>query len=200
MDIKEFFEQSAGKWFSHRTNYDLVDKQSREAKSEIIIENLPVDNPEVVQLCQLYNVKTNQVSCAAKFNWNDTTKLNQKLTGSTVVVFLPDTDNNSGQLLRQGSLTANNSTNKFINNSTNSINNLNPGRYLLGSDECLTLVIEDDGISIEERLWFASPNLRMRVSVTKYQEGFSTSAFTTEIRMGGSPQPAKTSVTNSVGS
>jgi hypothetical protein len=194
MDIKEFFEQSAGKWFSHRTNYDLVDKHSREAKSDIIIENLPGDNPEVVQLCQQYNVNPNHIICAAKFNWNDTTKLNQKLTGSTVVVFVPDKDNNSGKLLRQGNLITNNSISNSI---SNSINTLKPGSYLLGSDECLTLIIEDDGVSIEERIWFASSNLRMRVSVTKYQEGFSTSAFTTEIRMGGSPQPAKTSAANS---
>jgi CpeS-like protein len=194
MDIKEFFEQSAGKWFSHRTNYDLVDKHSREAKSDIIIENLPGDNPEVVQLCQQYNVNPNHIICAAKFNWNDTTKLNQKLTGSTVVVFVPDKDNNSGKLIRQGNLITNNSISNSISNSTNT---LKPGSYLLGSDECLTLIIEDDGVSIEERIWFASSNLRMRVSVTKYQEGFSTSAFTTEIRMGGSPQPAKTSAANS---
>jgi hypothetical protein len=194
MDIKEFFEQSAGKWFSHRTNYDLVDKHSREAKSDIIIENLPGDNPEVVQLCQQYNVNPNHIICAAKFNWNDTTKLNQKLTGSTVVVFVPDKDNNSGKLIRQGNLITNNSISNSI---SNSINTLKPGSYLLGSDECLTLIIEDDGVSIEERIWFASSNLRMRVSVTKYQEGFSTSAFTTEIRMGGSPQPAKTSAANS---
>jgi hypothetical protein len=194
MDIKEFFEQSAGKWFSHRTNYDLVDKQSREAKSDIIIENLPGDNPEVVQLCQQYNVNPNHIICAAKFNWNDTTKLNQKLTGSTVVVFVPDKDNNNGKLLRQGNLITNNSISNSISNPTNT---LKPGSYLLGSDECLTLIIEDDGVSIEERIWFASSNLRMRVSVTKYQEGFSTSAFTTEIRMGGSPQPAKTSAANS---
>ena len=36
----------------------------------------------------------------------------------------------------------------------------------------------------EERLWFASPNLRMRVSVLKRFGGFSMASFTSEIRMG----------------
>jgi len=40
------------------------------------------------------------------------------------------------------------------------------GRYIMGSDE-LTLITEYETMSSEERLWFASPNLRMRVSVLK---------------------------------
>jgi hypothetical protein len=37
----------------------------------------------------------------------------------------------------------------------------------------------------EERLWFASPNLRLRTSILKRFGGFSMASFCSEIRMGG---------------
>jgi hypothetical protein len=59
------------------------------------------------------------------------------------------------------------------------------GRYIMGSDDALTLITEYETMSSEERLWFASPNLRLRVSVLKRFGGFSMASFTSEIRMGG---------------
>ena len=44
----------------------------------------------------------------------------------------------------------------------------------------------------EERLWFASPNLRMRVSVIKRSGSFSVTSFISEIRMGGTSSAKKT--------
>jgi len=45
MDIQEFFELSAGKWFSHRTSHHLAFKQSESGKSDITIEML--EDPEL---------------------------------------------------------------------------------------------------------------------------------------------------------
>jgi hypothetical protein len=61
----------------------------------------------------------------------------------------------------------------------------------MGEDGALTLTTEYETMWSEERLWFASPNLRMRVSVLKRFGGFSMASFTSEIRMGGSPAAAK---------
>ena len=176
MNIEEFFELSAGKWFSHRTKKDLVGKTSGEGKSEIIIESLPTQHPEVVKVCEYYQIDPKQAACAAKFNWNDTTRLNQKNTGSTVVVLIPNADNpQSGKFLHQ-----------IPDNGKPS-----PGKYKIGEDEALTLTVESENMHSEERLWFASPNLRMRVSITKDSEGFSTTSFTSEIRMGATPASTK---------
>ncbi len=41
------------------------------------------------------------------------------------------------------------------------------GSYKMGNDGALTLITEYETMSSEERLWFASPNLRMRVGVLK---------------------------------
>ena len=58
------------------------------------------------------------------------------------------------------------------------------GTYKMGNDGALTLITEYETMSSEERLWFASPNLRTRVGVLKRFGGFSMASFTSEIRMG----------------
>ena len=66
------------------------------------------------------------------------------------------------------------------------------GSYKMGSDDALTLTTEYETMWSEERLWFASPNLRMRVGILKRFGGFSMASFTSEIRMGGTSAAAKT--------
>ena len=58
------------------------------------------------------------------------------------------------------------------------------GRYKMGDDEALTLSTEYESMYSEERLWFASPNLRLRNSILKRFGGFSMATFCSEIRMG----------------
>ena len=179
MNIEEFFELSAGKWFSHRTNHHLAFKQSEDGKSDIIMEILAADHPEVIKLCQQYEIDPSTASCGARVTWNDLMQRDKKHSGSTVLALIPDADNpKEGKLLRE---------------MTSGEKAPIAGRYQMGSDDALTLTTEDETMSSEERLWFASPNLRMRVSVVKRLGGFSMSSFTSEIRMGGTPPSAKKS-------
>jgi hypothetical protein len=180
MDIKEFFELSAGKWFSHRTSHHLAFKQAEDGKSDIVIETLPKDHPEVIKLCQQYEVDPNSASCGARVTWNGTMEWDEeKHKGSTVLVTVPDENNpHEGKLLREMGYAEKTPV---------------AGTYKMGSDDALTLITEYETMSSEERLWFASPNLRMRVSVLKRFGGFSMASFTSEIRMGGSATAAKTS-------
>lgn len=183
MNIKEFFELSAGKWFSHRTSHHLAFKQSEDGKSDIVIEMLVPDHPEVVKLCQQYEVDPALVQCGARVSWNGTMEWDEeKHTGSTVLVTVPDPDKPSeGKLLREVGYAEKVPV---------------AGRYIMGSDDALTLITEYETMSSEERLWFASPNLRMRVSVLKRFGGFSMASFTSEIRMGGAPQSTEATETS----
>jgi CpeS-like protein len=182
MNIEEFFHLSAGKWFAHRTTHDLTSNQPTEAKSEIVIEELTTNAAEVIQLCELYQVQTNQASCGIKATWNDTTKLNQKNTGSVVLVLVPNSDNQEeGEFLRS------------IKDGEKPV----PGHYKLGSDESLTLTTKSETICSEERMWFASPNLRMRVSVIKQSDSCSVTSFISEIRMGVTTPAKESSTANS---
>ncbi|CCH66484.1 Phycoerythrin linker protein CpeS homolog [Richelia intracellularis HH01] len=170
MNIEEFFELSAGKWFAHRTYTDLISKTSEEGKSELIIKSLPIDHPGVIQVCQKYQFDPKQATCSAKLYWDDITKLNQKKTGSMIIVLIPSTES---PLLG-----------KFLHQIPESNVSLHlPGSYKIGEDEALTLYVRVGNTYLEERLWFASPNLRMRVSVAKNAGGVSYTSFTSEIRM-----------------
>ena len=174
MNIEEFLELSSGKWFSHRTSKNFAFQESEGSKSDIIIENLASDHPEVIKLCEQYQVETSSEKFAAKVNWNGTIeKKTEQHTGSTILILVPNADDpNQGRLLREmgdGEKT------------------LISGTYKIGSDDALTLTTEYENMWSEERLWFASPNLRMRVGVIKRFGGFSMTSFTSEIRMGGTP-------------
>lgn len=180
MNVQDFFELSVGKWFAHRTVQDLAANKANEAKSEIVVEKLPATHPDVVKLCEDFQLKSSSSVVAAKVNWNDTTKLNQKNVGSTVLVLVPSNNPDEGQLLRQ------------ISNENKPLQ----GHYKLGEDEALSLTVESETASYEERLWFASDNLRMRVNVVKQAGSVNTTSLTTEIRMGVPPVKAPETATS----
>ena len=178
MNIEEFFDLSIGKWFAHRSSHNLNAQESQEGKSDVFIEKLPGSHPEVVGLCEQHEVLSSSGTFGVKINWNDTTKLNQKETGSTILVFLPKEDNNSeGKLLPK----------------CTAVDKPAIGRYIMGSDEALSLTIKNGAISTEERIWFVHKNVRMRVSTVKNSSGLNIATFTSEIRMGGTPPDAKIS-------
>lgn len=171
MDIKEFFEQSAGKWFSQRTSHHLTPKPAETGQSNMVIEILPANAPEVIQLCQRYNIQPELALCGAKVTWEGSVGLNsKKQVDSTLLVPVPEPDKpNEGQVLRD----MGDAEKAPI-----------AGRYSLGSDDVLTLTTESEALCSEERWWFASPNLRMRTSILKQSGDYSKVSLYTEIRMG----------------
>ncbi|MGJ5675919.1 MAG: phycobiliprotein lyase [Nostochopsis sp.] len=187
MNIKEFFELSAGKWFSHRTSHHLAFKQSESGKSDIIIEMVAVDHPEVIKLCEQYEIDPKHASCGARVTWKGTMEWDEEdHKGSTVLVPVPNADNpNEGKLLREMGYAEKMPV---------------AGSYKMGDDQALTLITEYETMWSEERLWFASPNLRMRVGVLKRFGGFSMASFTSEIRMGGAVTEKASETANSVSS
>lgn len=181
MDIKEFFEQSAGKWFSQRTSHHLAFRQAENGKSNIIIEMIAADDPEVVKLCELYEVDASLALCGARVTWDGTMEWDEdkeKHNGSTVLVPVPDLDKpNEGRLLREMGYAEKAPV---------------AGRYIMGSDDALTLITDYETMYSEERLWFASPNLRLRTSILKRFGGFSMASLCSEIRMGVGQAPKQT--------
>jgi hypothetical protein len=185
MNIQEFFEQSAGKWFSQRTSHHLAFKQSESGKSNITIEMLASDAPEVIQLCQQYEIEPESALCGARVSWDGTMEWDdEKHQGSTVIVPVPDTDKpNEGRLLREVGYAEKVPV---------------AGRYMMGEDDALTLITDYETMYSEERLWFASPNLRLRTSILKRFGGFSMASLSSEIRMGVTkpPQQAQDAAAN----
>ncbi len=171
MDIQEFFQLSAGKWFSQRTSHHLAFKQAESGKSDIKIEMLSAEDPEVIKLCEQYEVDPALAWGGARVSWDGTMEWDQeKHAGSSVLVPIPDPEKpNEGQLLRNMGYAEKASV---------------AGRYVIGSDNSFTLITEYETMYSEERIWFASENLRLRASILKRFGGFSMASFCSEIRMG----------------
>lgn len=177
MDIQEFFQMSAGKWFSQRTSHHLAFKQSESGKSDIRIEMLPANDPEVIKLCQEYEIDPSLAWGGARVSWDGTMEWDQeKHTGSSVLVPIADPDKpGEGKLLRDVGYAEKAGV---------------AGRYIMSSDGAMTLITEYETMYSEERIWFASPNLRLRTSILKRFGGFSMASFCSEIRLGVTAAPA----------
>ncbi|MGG6266647.1 phycobiliprotein lyase [Leptolyngbya sp. AN03gr2] len=187
MDIVEFFEQSAGKWSSMRTSHHLAFKQQEGGKSTIQIELLEKTDPAVIQLCQMYEVDPETALCGARVTWDGTMEWDEeKHSGSTVLVPIADPENpQQGKLLREMGYAEKAPV---------------AGRYEMAENNELTLITEYDTMYSKERLWFESPNVRLRHSILKRFGGFSMASFCSEVRMGGAkpdPQAADTATVNS---
>lgn len=182
MDIQEFFQLSAGKWFSQRTSHHLAFKQSENGKSNLQIEMLAADHPDVIALCQEYNISPASAWGGARVSWDGTMEWDkEKHAGSSVLVPIPDPENpKEGKLLRDVGYAEKAGV---------------AGRYVIGDDGAMTLITEYETMYSEERIWFASPNLRLRTSILKRFGGFSMASFCSEIRMGLTQAPADTANT-----
>jgi hypothetical protein len=171
MDVTEFFQQSAGQWFSQRTHHHPASKPSESGKSDVQIEILSKDAPEVLQLCEQHAIDPALALCGVQASWSGMMNRDtSKRSGSTLLVPVAEPGkSNEGKLLRKS-----NSAQMAVSVS----------RYIMSADDVLTLITEDDEVYAEERIWFASPNLRLRTSVLKQSGGFRTSSFRSEIRLG----------------
>jgi hypothetical protein len=168
MDIKEFFELSAGKWFSQRSSHHPAAPQAAGDRSNLQVDLLENTDPAVLQACQQSQLDPNSAICGLQISWDGTVEMGlTKQQGSLLLIPVADTETpNQGKLLRQkGAETA-------------------LGQYHLGSDQALVMITQTSERHIEERLWYASPNLRLRTNVIKDAQGLSMSTFATEIRMG----------------
>ena len=167
IDIKAFFEQSEGKWFTQRTRYDLAQKKVENGNADLTVELLNSDDsamlvePWLRHIEALYEQGKSTLQgnasieqglldlSAAKISWDAGEE-----KGANLILFLPDNDSQ-----QQG---------QFLQNQINIDRAATVGNFIIGEDEALTLFTLSHGNNlIKERLWFAHPNLRLR---TVWQE------------------------------
>jgi hypothetical protein len=160
MTIPEFFAMSAGKWFSQRTTHHLTSQKSDNTKSEIVIELLAKDALEIQSL-------------GGQADWGGIRVISKPVGDWSTPKNAPTKDITSILVPNDQALYCS------INTQV-----LSPGTVNLGVDEALTLTINTDQGTITERIWFASPNLRLR-SIVQATEGIQLASFCSEIRMSG---------------
>lgn len=96
-------------------------------------------------------------------------KENEDHKGTTVFALIPDSaDLRKGKLLRERGYAE-----------------IVPvaGEYHMDSEDGLVLITEYETMSIIERFWFVSPDLRLRSSTVKRFGGFNTATFCAESRV-----------------
>ena len=165
MDLKKFLDLSTGKWFSQRTNYLLNRDKAENSKADITIELISQNDSRVIKLCKDNQITPQLSMWATVQSWDNSVDWGKpKQLGTSAMVLIPEPENDrTGKLLRQG-------------------HSNHRGHYILGSDNALTLIIETDDMYAEERQWFASNNLRLRIVTVKNSNGMKQTSFYSEIR------------------
>lgn len=169
MDLKTFLNLCSGNWFSQRTNYSLGGEKTESSKADLNIATTAPEDSKITQLCQQYRVDPKKSLGGLLYSWDTSVDWGKpKQQGSSLLVFIADgNDTTMGKLLT-------NVTPKAVAKAS--------GIYVIGQDEAVTLTIETEEIGVEERIWFASKNLRLRTTVIKNSTGITNTSFYSEIR------------------
>jgi hypothetical protein len=172
MEIVNFFETLAGKWFSQRTTHYLASQSSQAGQSNLLIEFLPATDASLVQVCEAQGHAPSHIACGLKVNQDSRLDGDTSNTQSTtLMVILKPAAEGQGILFQASPKIP-----------------VAQGEYRL-DHEVLTFTTQTPDGTLEERLWFANPNLRMRTSVYKVGDTEQMASFCSEIRMGVVPPP-----------
>ncbi|MEH1873887.1 phycobiliprotein lyase [Nostoc sp.] len=173
MDAMDFFHLSAGKWRSQRATHHLPFKRSETGESDIQVETLDANHPEIIELCQYHQIDPSLSVGGSRVQWLGTMawdrENDENHQGKTIFAIVPDGDNpRAGKLLRERGYAE-----------------IMPvvGLFHLDDEDGLVLTTEYETMSSIERFWFASPNMRLRTSTVKRFGGFSTASFCSETRI-----------------
>ncbi|NEP16597.1 MAG: phycobiliprotein lyase [Leptolyngbya sp. SIO4C1] len=175
MDIETFVQQSLGSWKSQRSAHHLAFSHFEEVRSTLDIMPLEISDPEVVTLCQQYGVLPKQIVSPFRMRWEGESDWDEEtvLKGETVLVPVPNRDRaNTGKLLRDQGYAETVAA---------------AGDYVITEDGTFILTTAYDRAAAEEKIWFATPNLRFRVSLIKTSSGrgVTTASLSSEIRLNG---------------
>lgn len=169
MTVDDFFERSVGEWRSQRSSHNLLWSQFEQITSEISIQPLQSSHPDVIKLCNANDVDVNQPFFSLKMTWEGESDWDEEISqGQTIMSVIKDGQHH-GRLLRSAGYAE---TIPAV------------GKWRMSPDGVFILDTFYDAAAAEERIWFANPNLRMRVSqiLTSAGSGVVSASFSTEIR------------------
>ena len=177
MDIQTFVTQSVGQWRSQRSGHNLAFQHFEEVRSVVKITERSAEDADVIELCKNNGVDPSLavspffMEWEAESDWDE----DEATAGSCLLVPIPDeNDEKQGQLLRsQGYAEVMPAV----------------GDYHFTEEGMFILVTPYDRAAAEERIWFATKNVRLRVSniLTGNGEGVLTTSFASEIRSLSTP-------------
>lgn len=170
MTVEKFFEKSVGDWRSQRSSHNLAWTQFEAITSDISIVEKPVTDDAVKDLCSLNSVDPNDVLTSIEMSWEGESDWDdeQEVKGCVLMSVVKDTAK-TGRLLRS----------KGYAEEIPAV-----GNWVMTDDGAFVLNTTYDAAAAEERIWFATPDLRLRVSNirTSSGRGVVTASFSSEIR------------------
>lgn len=169
MEIVNFFETLAGKWFSQRTTHYLGDQSSQTGQSNLLIEFLGPEDVRLISLWEPLGHGADQILCGLQIDQDSRlAETGPQVQSSSLMVLLAARGDGPGLVLQRHGDQA-----------------VTTGHYHLDlTEEILTLTTATAAGTLEERMWFANPNLRMRTSVVNGDQGVTLASFCSEIRLG----------------
>jgi len=173
MDIQAFIQQSCGKWFTQRTCHQIGHLSSDAQSAQLCMEKLSLEDKVVLELCKVAKIEPTLAQCAAKITWQGQGfQVQPQETGELLMIAISQAPDQGEILQRVGSA-------PFMR--------LN---FKIDDNQRLTLTGTQDQWHLEERVWFASPNLRLRISLLKQANQLYQATWYSEVRMGVVPEPA----------
>jgi CpeS-like protein len=169
-NMMEFFQKSAGTWFTQRTvhHFEAV-TADQSGESNISIEVLTTDHPQVQAVCKQQGIDLANARGGASFLWQDNQDRNAlDPERAAILVDIPDDVS-----LKTGKLLRNQGYVEKI-----------PvvSRYWFGRDGILTIDTDYDNNQGQERCWFVNADFRVRVSTVRNNNGVHIMTYCSERR------------------
>lgn len=172
INIQGFFQLSLGNWFVLRTSHSLGSLVSAPGATDLQVEPVTLTDQVVIQLCETVQVDPSQVLAATQLHWQGQGFPSQPpAQGSRLLVSISSQSSGQrGQLLGQ--------------TATGSIDQL---EFYIDPEERLILTQKQGSMTREDWLWFASPNLRLRLSLVMQTGQLQQATWYSEIRRPSNP-------------
>lgn len=213
ISVEQFFADSVGSWRSQRSSHGLALSHFEQIVSDIVITraSLTGDDAQVNELCERHGVERRHACMAVRVAWRGTSDWDEGehvLEGESVLVVLKG--RRQRQQLRREEAGDDEAT-TTTTTATNDNDSRNDGDDDVELDGWHGTLLRSSGYaeqmphaagewslvgdtfvlhtpyeraSAEERIWFAAPNVRMRVSMIRTQGGAGVinAGFSTEVR------------------
>lgn len=162
-------QQSVGEWLSQRTDHGLDETLSKSQRCQVSHHLLENTDPQWLQLSQARNVDPSTLLIGLQSEWKPRSPETEKSfpSGATILGLLAETET-TGQVIVGDP-------------------DLQKGSYRMGEDDVLRLFFQKEDLVIEEQLWFAGENLRLRTTLFKQGGVTAISRFYSEIRRLATP-------------
>ena len=168
--IADFVQRSLGTWQSKRSGHNLAFRHVEEIESTIEIAVEPTDSEELTAIIEKNEFQIQQICSPFRMRWQGTSDWDDdsETRGECLLVPVP-LGSSHGKLLRSIGYTEEIPA---------------VADYRIDDEGMFTLITPYQGSSAEERIWFATDDVRLRVSMMRTQSGrgLIQASFSSEIR------------------